>query len=577
MTEEKKVCRPITERGLYTFYSTVNSFSWLFVDQDDVTVDQKFDNFLNMLEMAYLQSFPERTYLVCSDQSNNISWFNDTLRGMRETLGFLSDHYQRSGSELSRFELNNFKNTYKKAIKDAKVSANDRLINTSKNPVRTMWRVINKFRGKPSSDAKALTNQIRPDEFIDYFADIANNLIEGIGDTSTSPFQNLEGRVLHCEGFAFRDLSFIEVRDIINGLVNKGSTDVYGFNVRVIKTIKNIIYIPLTKLINNCFRANTFPSGLKKAIVVPIFKAGDSALPSNYRPISLLPIISKILEKCMALRIADFFETNNLFSASQFGFRQGRSTVLGILDLVSNIMESFEAREYHAATFYDLSKAFDCVTHSILLRKLQYYNFHTNSIELLKSYLEGRTQDVKVGGALSAERVMGVGVPQGSILGPLLFLIYINDLPLTEPPGTVTLFADDTSLSCGGDSLDLASERLCVSRSRVEEWFSANKFVLNKNKTHNMIFSLRDISDLPDNQEHAKFLGIYIDNKLKFDHHVDFVCGRMRSGAFALRGLSACVPLITLKTAYYALVHSVLSYACVVWGHSSHACRVFGL
>ena len=171
--------------------------------------------------------------------------------------------------------------------------------------------------------------------------------------------------------FCFTEVTYNEVRDVIDAFKNNSSSDIYGLNMRLLKSVKNIIIGPLTKLVNECFRKNTFPSVLKVALVTPVFKKGDPDLLHNYRPISLLPAISKIVEKCMANRIAHFLETNNCLSESQFGFCRGRNTVTGIMNLVSGILDSFHKSEYSAVLFCDLSKAFDCVGHDILLGKLE--------------------------------------------------------------------------------------------------------------------------------------------------------------------------------------------------------------
>lgn len=438
-----------------------------------------------------------------------------------------------------------------------------------------MWNIINKQRKSCSKDRAS--PDISADSFQDFFTNIATNLIKEIPNNQTDPLQNFKNITPPADYFSFTDVSYNEVRDIISHLKNKNSRDIFGLSANLVKCVKNLIIIPLTKLINLCFRENTFPDILKKAMVIPIFKKGDINDISNYRPISLLPIISKVVEKCVAVRLVDRFESGGCFSTCQFGFRRGKNTVLGMLDLVDTVMESFEALKYDAVLFCDLSKAFDCVTHDLLLQKLNLYKLTANSISLLKSYLENRVQVVTVAGVTSVESVINIGVPQGSVLGPLLFLIYINDLPADNSNAHYTLFADDTTLSVSAGSLDEAEIGLRVSRLSATRWFEANRLLLNQDKTNKVIFSLRDLGEVTENETYVKFLGVLVDPKLKWDIHIDRMAKRLRSSLFALRRLSECVSGTVLRVAYFALFHSILSYALLVWGHAAQSGRIFGL
>ena len=254
---------------------------------------------------------------------------------------------------------------------------------------------------------------IDPDTANEYFINIAHDLMKKLPQNNINPSVYLDKIDVADAAFSLSTVSYIEVRDIICSLKNKDGKDIYGFNVDLIKYIKDLIVIPLTKLINYAITEGLFPSCLKKALILPIHKKGNPDDIFNFRPISLLPIFSKIFEKVLKSRITAYFENNNLFVMSQYGFRSKKSTIDAILDFTDKVTDCFETGEYMVTTFCDLSKAFDCVQHDLLVRKLVEYKFDLNSINMIKSYLIGRTQKVKCGNDISQEMDINIGVPQG--------------------------------------------------------------------------------------------------------------------------------------------------------------------
>lgn len=568
----QKTSRPITLMGKYNFYERLSSSTWEFINDVSLHVNSKLTMLLDTILFAYRESFPEKTLTFKNNKPSQPKWFTNEIRTMRNHLNFLNEVCKQANTAENKKIRNKFRLAYKRTIKNEKIKVNDDIIKKSGNPTKTMWSIINSHKNKNCNEKP----NISVNEFNNFFVHIADDIINKLQPTNIDPLKYMEFANTP-EPFSFREVSYIEVRDIINSLKNNESRDIYGLNITLLKTIKDLILIPLTNLINECLRTGVFPDALKVACVIPIFKKGNKDDLGNYRPISLLPIISKIFEKVIKNQIVNYLETHKLLNEYQYGFREKLSTSDAILRFTENTLECFEKGMYSASLFCDLSKAFDCVSHNILLRKLQKFYFNDKSLMLISSYLENRRQSVRIEGEMSSELCISAGVPQGSILGPVLFLMYINDLPNAFEKITCLFYADDTTLSMSHLNLEQLEMQCIAVQSTAKTWFASNKLALNETKTLKMISATRDISSVENNPTKTKFLGVFLDPSLNWNAHVDYLSNSLSKNIYALRQLSNSVSKESLRSAYFALFHSRLSYATLAWGHSAGKHRLFGL
>ncbi|CAB4032478.1 Hypothetical predicted protein [Paramuricea clavata] len=291
-----------------------------------------------------------------------------------------------------------------------------------------------------------------------------------------------------------------------------------------------------------------FPSEWKIARVIPLQKKGSRSVLDNYGPISILPVISKIFEKILYEQLYEYFTTNNLLSEQQFGFRRFHSTSTALLDCTDEWYVNMDRGLYNLAVFLDLKKAFDTVNHDILLAKLELYGIKNTPLMLLKSYLSDRSQKCQVNGELSTLKYLKYGVPQGSILGPLLFLIYINDLPNCLQHSTARMFADDTNITVSGKSIKEAEVAVNVDLNNIREWLLSNRLSLNLVKTEYLLIGSRHnintleeqprvfIGDEPiKGVQVTKTLGVKIDQFLTWDSHIDQISKKISSGISAMK------------------------------------------
>ena len=328
-----------------------------------------------------------------------------------------------------------YKNVYNRLKRCAKQEYYEMLLAKYKNNIKMTWNIINSIVGK-HKNTKSIpecfphkTKLELANDFCEYFQGIGPSLANKIPDGKHSHSHYMTNR--NDKNMFIAPTDQHEISKLISSLRNTKSSGSDNISSLFLKKIKDSIALPLSNLINNSISTGSVPSALKIAKVVPIFKGGYQSKSNlgNYRPISILPVISKIYEKVLYKRLYSFLSTNKVLYESQYGFRSNHSTIHAVCELVEDILKGYEEKEHTLAVFIDLSKAFDTINHEVLIQKLWHYGVRGQALEWFKSYLSNRKQYVSIGEYKSEMQSIKCGVPQGSILGPLLFIIYTNDLP----------------------------------------------------------------------------------------------------------------------------------------------------
>jgi hypothetical protein len=347
----------------------------------------------------------------------------------------------------------------------------------------------------------------------------------------------------------------------------------------VLKANKNIFSPLLVHIINLSLSLGTFPSELKIGNIITILKSGPENLVTNYRPISLLTTISKIFECVFCNRLVNFLQKNKLLYDLQFGFRDRHSTYLAMISLMEKIIGALEQGNFTIGIFLDFSKAFDTVNHKILLSKLNCYGIRGIANKWVGIYLSGRKEFTTYNGSNSATTNIKCGVPQGSILGPILFLLYINDLGTISPTVSPIMFADDSNLFMSGNNLYSLSNSLNREIPTLLEWLRANRLSLNVDKTQAMIFGRKnntvpnDINIMIDGKKleivsQTKFLGVILDSNLSWKQHISYLKTKIAKSLGILTIARRNLNHQTLIQLYHAFIYPYLSYCVLTWGNA---------
>ena len=369
-----------------------------------------------------------------------------------------------------------------------------------------------------------------------------------------------------------------EVSSVIDSLNNKKAVRVHDVQTKFVKFAKTIISPRISNLFNACITEGIYPTSFKVAEIKPIYKRGDPNKATNYRPISLLSNFDKIFEKLLYNRLISYIEKFELLNEHQFGFRKNYSTTMAVSNIHDKFVKSIDQNLYSCCVFVDLSKAFDTVDHEILLKKMyHFFGIRGKTQELFRSYLSDRYQYTKVSTSISSNSRISCGVPQGSCLGPILFLMCINDIPNCSK-FDISLFADDTYLMLSETNLKELESRVNEEFKNLNEWFCRNKLSVNYSKTKFMIinkiphksidepFKIALNGAVLERTESAKYLGVFIDEKLNWSvhtNHLSLQLAKLTGIFFRLRNY---VSKETLYMIYHSLVYSRIQYSIIAWG-----------
>lgn len=449
-----------------------------------------------------------------------------------------------------------------------------------------LWKNINHIFGKSVKsesialikDGVTITNgQEICEIFNNYFSSIGQKLANTIHiDPMVNPLSSVQ-RIP--DSIFLAPASGNEVTLLINNLKRNKSCGFDNISADVIKNNSVVFSRILSEAFNKMLETGYYPDCLKVARVVPIFKSGDACDPNNYRPISTLSIFNKILEKLLLNRIIPFLDKHKILYSLQYGFRQGSSTSTAIAELLDDVINGIDSKQAVGALFLDLRKAFDTLNHSILLEKIERYGIRGIANSIIRSYLSERKQFVSVGMSKSQMKSTRIGVPQGSNIGPLLFLLYVNDLCRLQLKGVPRLFADDTALFYPQSNIESIVRNMNSDLEILSRYFAANLLSLNVSKTKYMVFhspkkpipphdNVMLNSCIIEEVKSFKYLGLILDSTLSWSDHINYIERKVSSLCGIIRKVSYFVSRNILLKFYFAHVHSCLNYLIIAWGRA---------
>ena len=556
------------------------------VEFDNIpNIDNALKQLIDLINNVMDEVCPVKTF---KSKNKSNPWITDEIKQLIKEKNKLFSKFCRKPITFGP-QYRTCRNRLNNLIFATKRTYIHRKLNQVINDSKKTWSILNDILGRSSvdkfnlhkiddgsgttTDRKKIANILN-----NHFVNTPINLANSLRNQPRPNFREyLNGN--HPSTFFLRPLTPNVTAKIVSDLKNTSSGGHLDIPSKVVKCIGDIISTPLSTIFNRCITTGYFPNILKVAQVTPVFKSGNANVANNYRPISVLSIFSKILESHIYNELLSYLDYNDILCHQQCGFRKGISTNIAIGKLINKIYSGIEESKYGIGMFLDLQKAFDMVDREILLAKLNHYGIRDEPFRLIRSFLSNRNQYVKLGNYHSSTSEIRLGTPQGSILSPLLFLIFINDIVRCSNILHFNLFADDTCVYLKDDNINSLYRTLNNELIKVGTWISANALSLNVSKTVYLLFSGgKKIENIPTlylvgepvvRQTHTKFLGLIIDEKLSWSNHVNNVLGRTSRMAGILNKIKKLLTRQALKTIYYSLVYPYFQYGIIFWGSTN--------
>lgn len=528
---------------------------------------------------------------------------------LREEIGALTDIYISNKSAALKEKLAKKHQQYKNCLQTAKLAENKKIIEAAPNKMKAMWKVANQDRERKTHhmvkttlkvDDTAITD---PKQVVDTFNNFFVNKPITISNKAQSAItrENMNARRSAHKGENNPHSIFLmptdsaEVQDTISEIKNTHSCGPDEISASLLKTNAEALTQPLAYLINLSFVEGKLPTELKLAKIKPVFKSkGEKTDINQYRPIALNSVFSKVFEKIFAKRLVAFLDKHSIISEHQLGFQKGKSTTDAIIKALEFITSNNEKKLTTIGAYLDLSAAFDCVKHELLLEKLEGYGIRGEALNWIASFLADRHQFVEMkaqnpnGKQLvevyhSKVATNNIGIGQGSVIGPICYLLYVNSLldnnskkNKSDDYNRLLMFADDTTLLTSGSTAEEAALRCTKKLEDIRLEFAAHGLLLNENKTQLTVFpnnnttlKLRLAGQSLAPTDSVKFLGMHVDNKLNWNRHISEMLKKINSGLFVVRRLSSISPPEVALQAYHSLVMSHINYGILAWGGTS--------
>ena len=541
-----------------------------------------FTRFHEIFFRLHNVNFPKRKIKL--KYNNRKPWLTE---GLKQSIKNKNKLYMKSvkiRSAYNEMKYKTFRNKLKHVLLTAEKKHYADTLEANKSNMKKTWTIlkgiINLNKSKRVQEKFKLQDETITDNkvtisesFNTFFVNIGPNLAKGMSNQPQIPESFMGNRISNT--IFLEPVTNQEIHKLVMSLKN-GAPGYDGIKSDTLKLSVQHICEPLAHVCNMSLMQGTFPQELKLANVLPLYKSGDPQLFNNYRPVSLLPTLSKVLEKVMYTRLMSFLEINDILIGNQFGFRRSHSSYMALMVMINEISQALDSGEHVVGIFLDFSKAFDTVNHSILLKKLYHYGIRGNALEWFESYLSGRQQYVTYNGLSSSTKYIKCGVPQGSILGPLLFLVYINDLQRVCKSSIPILFAGDTNLFYKNPDKSILEDQINNELKHVSLWLKVNKLSLNVSKTHYIVFTRKlksatslniGIDDKIINEVNkTKFLGVIIDKKLTWKEHISYLSSKISRGIGMIIKAKKRLNKDALVTLYYSFIYPYMTYCNHIWG-----------